>query len=103
LVAAAIRARGWKVKTLPRKKADPDGIASEAPELIAVAGDGTVAAVLAMLPDRSVPVAIVPTGTVNNIARSLGIQAYADLHHWRRPLIIGEAIAAGRLAQTHSA
>ena len=36
-------------------------------------GDGTVAAVVKMLPDRSVPLAIIPSGTANNIARSLGI------------------------------
>ena len=29
-------------------------------------------------------------------------EAFADLRHWRRPLIIGEAAAAHRLAQSHS-
>jgi diacylglycerol kinase family enzyme len=43
-------------------------------ELIVVAGgDGTVAKVIAQLPDRSTPVAIVPLGVANNIARSMGI------------------------------
>jgi diacylglycerol kinase (ATP) len=43
-------------------------------ELVVVAGgDGTVAKVIAQMPDRSIPVVILPLGTANNIARSLGI------------------------------
>ena len=43
-------------------------------DLIVVAGgDGTIAEVLTRLTDRSLPVALLPLGTANNIARSLGI------------------------------
>jgi diacylglycerol kinase (ATP) len=43
-------------------------------ELVVVAGgDGTVAKVIAQLPDRAIPVVILPLGTANNIAHSLGI------------------------------
>jgi diacylglycerol kinase family enzyme len=43
-------------------------------DLIVVAGgDGTIAKVLTRLPDRSLPIALLPLGTANNIARSLGI------------------------------
>ena len=43
-------------------------------DLIVVAGgDGTVAKVLTQMPDRGVPVAILPLGTANNIASSFGI------------------------------
>jgi diacylglycerol kinase family enzyme len=43
-------------------------------DLVVVAGgDGTVARVLTSMPDRSVPVGILPLGSANNIARSLGI------------------------------
>jgi diacylglycerol kinase family enzyme len=73
-VAAALKGAGWKVRRLARKAADAKAIRSARSDLIVVAGgDGTVAAVLAMLPDRSIPVAIVPTGTANNIAHSIGI------------------------------
>ena len=69
-----IEKTGRKVRDLTRKKATPKAIEKAEPDLVAVAGgDGTVAAILAMLPDRSIPVAIIPTGTANNIARSLGI------------------------------
>lgn len=70
----AIELAGWKVRDLARKEADAKAIGKVKADLIVVAGgDGTVAKVLATLPDRSVPVAIIPTGTANNIARSLGI------------------------------
>jgi len=41
--------------------------------IVAAGGDGTIATVLTKIPDRSVPVAILPLGTANNFARSLGI------------------------------
>jgi diacylglycerol kinase (ATP) len=47
---------------------------AEAEDLIVVAGgDGTVAKVIAQMPDRGVPVAILPLGSANNIARSFGV------------------------------
>lgn len=41
--------------------------------IVAAGGDGTIATVLTQIPDRSVPVALLPLGTANNFARSLGI------------------------------
>lgn len=41
--------------------------------VVAVGGDGTVTRVLTHLSDRSIPIAIVPQGTANNIADALGI------------------------------
>ena len=97
-LVAAIEALGWKVDSLSRKKADADAIADAKPDVVAVAGgDGTVATVVKMLPDRSVPLAIVPSGTANNIARSLGICAEpeAAIAAWdigrRRRLDVGRA------------
>ena len=57
--------------------------------IVAIGGDGTVATVLTHMPDRSVPVAILPQGTANNIARSLGISGSAEtlvpgLHNARK-------------------
>jgi diacylglycerol kinase (ATP) len=42
--------------------------------IIVAGGDGTVAKVLTQMPDRSIPVAILPIGTANNIASSFGIE-----------------------------
>jgi diacylglycerol kinase (ATP) len=51
----------------------------EPTDLIVVAGgDGTVAKVLAQMPDRGVPVAILPLGTANNVASSFGIGGALD-------------------------
>lgn len=53
--------KGWK-KVL-RKPADL---------VVVAAGDGTVGRVVRRMPGRDVPVALLPSGTANNIARSLG-------------------------------
>ena len=94
----AIEAAGWKLRHLERKDAGAKAIRAAKPDLIVIAGgDGTVAKVLAMLPDRTVPVAIVPTGTANDIARSLGIdgEPKAIVEGWdmgrRRRFDIGNA------------
>jgi diacylglycerol kinase family enzyme len=41
--------------------------------VVAAGGDGTIDYVFTHLPDRSIPVGILPLGSANNIARSLGI------------------------------
>jgi diacylglycerol kinase (ATP) len=43
--------------------------------VVAVGGDGTVTSVLTQMPGRGIPVVVLPQGTANNIARSLGIHA----------------------------
>jgi diacylglycerol kinase family enzyme len=50
-----------------------DMLKEEADLFIAAGGDGTVAKVLKKMPDRHIPLAILPLGTANNIARSLGV------------------------------
>jgi diacylglycerol kinase family enzyme len=94
------------------------GCLSEPVDLvIAAGGDGTVAKLIREMPYRSVPVGILPLGTANNIARSLGVagtprEIAADwsLDHTRR-LDIGvargkwgrcdfvEAVGVGSLTQ----
>ena len=70
----ALEEAGWTVDYLPRNEADATAIARADADLVVIAGgDGTVAKLLAILPDRTVPAAIIPTGTANNIAFSLGI------------------------------
>jgi diacylglycerol kinase (ATP) len=41
--------------------------------IVAAGGDGTIARVVTRLSDRDIPVAILPLGTANNIARAFGI------------------------------
>src|SRR5262249_41877089 len=48
-------------------------------DLVAVArGDGTVAKAARHMPDRSVPLALLPTGTANNVAHSLDLLGEAE-------------------------
>jgi len=56
-----------KDKDLPQRLAGTSGL------VIAAGGDGTVARVITQLHDRDIPVAILPLGTANNIARAFGI------------------------------
>ncbi len=59
-----------------RSKEDDTYVAALAEpwDLIVVAGgDGTVGKLVRQLSDRSTPIAILPTGTANNVARSLGL------------------------------
>jgi diacylglycerol kinase (ATP) len=51
----------------------PAMLCERADLFVAAGGDGTVAKILKEMPDRSIPVTILPLGTANNIARSLGI------------------------------
>jgi diacylglycerol kinase family enzyme len=77
-----------------------DALREEADLIVVVGGDGTVARVLTGLPDRRIPVAILPLGTANNIARSMSAARtsvplqYAEriLHRARfSPLNVGSA------------
>jgi diacylglycerol kinase family enzyme len=77
---------------------DAGRLLDEPSELVAVAGgDGTVAAAARVLAGSGVPLAILPVGTANNVARSLGIEGpIADVikawdHAKRRPLDLGVA------------
>jgi diacylglycerol kinase (ATP) len=82
-------------KKLARKLEDPG-------DLVAVAGgDGSVKEVAIALAGRKVPMAILPTGTANNIAKSLGVLGrWGELiAGWpeaeRRSLRVGSVTAAG--------
>lgn len=97
-LTAALEEAGWKVDHLARKKADAKTIAKAKPDLIVVAGgDGTVANVIKIVPDRTVPIALIPTGTANDIALSLGVDGEPDelIQGWdlarRQRLDVGNA------------
>ena len=65
---------GWKVEVMPRDKVNAKALAAAEPDVIVVAGgDGSIAKIARLVPDRGVPLAFLPTGTANNIGRSLGM------------------------------
>lgn len=78
--------------------ADLDALLQDPGDLVVVAGgDGTVGPVAARLIGRGIPLAILPVGTANNLAASLGITGPVDIiaAGWAtarsRPLRVGKA------------
>jgi diacylglycerol kinase (ATP) len=69
--------------------------------VVAAGGDGTVARVARALAGTDVPIAILPLGTANNIAHSLGIRPDPDeaITAWRRQEVV--KIDAGLLSDEH--
>ncbi|WP_235934020.1 diacylglycerol/lipid kinase family protein [Paramicrobacterium chengjingii] len=81
-VAAEEERQGWLPSAWLETTIDDPGqsVATAAllqhPDLIIVAGgDGTIRAVSEQVPDSSIPIAIVPTGTGNLLARNLGLKS----------------------------
>lgn len=73
-ITAQIRDAGHEVTRVLGRKDDPaaaTGLAVDA--LVAAGGDGTVARAARALAGTALPIAILPLGTANNIANSLGI------------------------------
>ena len=88
------RKRGWK-KVLANSK-----------DLVVVAGgDGTVGKVAHRLIGRPRPLAILPTGTANNLARSLGVtesvQELIDQLHLGKPAGFDVGVARGPWGERH--
>jgi diacylglycerol kinase family enzyme len=73
-ILSALKLADIEASYFSTKKDDLEkAIEKSADLIVAAGGDGTIAKVLKALPNRSVPVAILPLGTANNVARSLGI------------------------------
>jgi diacylglycerol kinase family enzyme len=71
---AIIRAAGHAVTCYPPDDDTLDRTLEDPGDLVAVAGgDGTVGTVAGRLIGRRIPIAVLPLGTANNIARTLGI------------------------------
>lgn len=70
---------GYSVEYFPAKESDLGEVLGHPAELIVSAGgDGTVARVVAQARPEGPPIAILPLGTANNIAKSLGIAGKID-------------------------
>ena len=73
-ILAALKLAGYEPSYVSVKDEDFKKTLAESVDLVVAAGgDGTIASVLTTLQNRETPVAILPLGTANNFARSLGI------------------------------
>jgi len=74
VVLTAVQAAGLKATLVSTKdKNVAETLAEPTDIIVAAGGDGTVARVIRHLPDRDIPIAILPLGGANNIARTFGI------------------------------
>ncbi len=95
-LTAVISAAGYKVRYQSTKEKDYAQVLQAAADLVVVAGgDGTIRKVANLLVGCDVPIAMIPLGTANNIAKSLGITGTMKelVHSWsgarRRKLDVG--------------
>jgi diacylglycerol kinase family enzyme len=68
----ALAAIGWKAKTIGKHDID-EGLRQPGDVVVVAGGDGTVGKVAKRLAGTGVPMAVIPTGTANNVARTLGV------------------------------
>lgn len=75
-IVALIEDAGHKVRRKSKKKPDLDKLLKKPTDLVVVAGgDGTVSGIARRMIGRDTPLTILPLGTANNLAHSLGIDA----------------------------
>src|ERR1700729_4185407 len=68
----AVEELGWKVTALDRSELER-AVAKPGDVVIVAGGDGTVGKVAKRFAGTKVPIAVIPTGTANNLARALGV------------------------------
>jgi diacylglycerol kinase (ATP) len=95
-IRRVVTSAGHRLVHVVERQADPASLAAVRGDLVVAAGgDGTVGAAARALAGSGVPLAVMPIGTANNIARSLGIAGDMDeiAASWhtalRRPLDLG--------------
>jgi diacylglycerol kinase (ATP) len=80
-LTAILKEAGYSdiVYCLKKERRCKHSLLSSADLILIAGGDGTIAKVIRCLPQNDVPVAILPLGTANNIAHSIGLHTDPDL------------------------
>jgi diacylglycerol kinase family enzyme len=99
-IRRALEEHGHDPVRIVENEADSSLLLDERCELVVVAGgDGTVSTAARLLAGRGVPLAILPLGTANNIARSVGSPDSIDqaIRSWNgaRPVPFDLGVASG--------
>lgn len=68
----AIEQLGWKVRPFDKKELDA-ALEKPGDAILVAGGDGIVGRVAKRLAGTGIPMGVIPTGTANNVARTLGI------------------------------
>jgi diacylglycerol kinase (ATP) len=71
-LVVALEGLGWRAKVVDRNELD-EALRKPGEVVVVAGGDGTVGKVAKRLAGTGIPMAVIPTGTANNVARSLGI------------------------------
>jgi diacylglycerol kinase (ATP) len=71
-IARAVEGLGWTVKSHAASELEK-AFAAPADVILVAGGDGTVGRVAKRLAGTGIPIGVIPTGTANNVARSLGV------------------------------
>lgn len=99
----AIEAAGHEVVHLVEKDTELVRALEDTIDLVVAAGgDGTVARAATALASQPVPLGVLPLGTANNIARSLGIEGSIDaiIQSWKISEPVGMDLGVLRVAET---
>ncbi len=102
-----IRAAGHEATAHSSKDDYLTAVLEEAPDLVAIAGgDGTVGNVAKIMLGRGIPLAALPTGTANNISRTLGVAAIPiekQIRGWSkwRKVALNVGLARGPWGASH--
>ena len=85
-ILALLDTAGFRVRHVPSDGPWQDALTEPADLVVALGGDGTIGQVMTWLAGRDTPVGILPSGTANNIARTLGIWGDAEtiIGDWAR-------------------
>lgn len=104
-IEGLLRDQGHEIVRIFEKGTDPERLFDERADVVAAAGgDGTVSTVARVLVGQGIPLGILPLGTANNIAKSLGIDSsIAEVaKRWKRacrqPLDLG--VASGQWGES---
>jgi diacylglycerol kinase (ATP) len=97
-IRSTVESQGHELARVVETAADAQALVEERPDLIVAAGgDGTVSVAAQVLRGLGIPLAILPIGTANNVAKGLGIQGPIEklIERWtgsdRRPFDLGVA------------